>query len=326
MANNLTGDYEAVFQVSVRQINGLLATLHQNGATGSSVFPNFLHSEGNLRVGDVPKYLTYELTQFSDWVSNAVQSFYVAGGAPVTGADLVATAPPGLAPHFDAALKDIATSVTQVPSPGSVRGRAEAQISTPTISVPPGSSDKVVVSVEIRARFVPDLGSAALPEPIHGQLLSTYVVKPREIAGKRVLTVEVPTQDDQIVYKDLAGLNATQVAALLTHIRHSVRQQFKPKPVDLPADFEFFQFREMGGGKAIAMPVQLSAGPAPPALHTLTTLFLDPDTTDFAFAVSKEHVTTQFTPALDKLRRHQESFEVELPDYVPGPTPLTTLR
>ena len=30
MANNLTGDYEAVVQVSVRKINGILATMHQN--------------------------------------------------------------------------------------------------------------------------------------------------------------------------------------------------------------------------------------------------------------------------------------------------------
>src|SRR5688500_17460151 len=33
MANELTGEYEAVLQVSVRQVNGLLATLHQNGDT-----------------------------------------------------------------------------------------------------------------------------------------------------------------------------------------------------------------------------------------------------------------------------------------------------
>ena len=30
MANPLTGDYEAVVQIAIRQINGLLGTLHQN--------------------------------------------------------------------------------------------------------------------------------------------------------------------------------------------------------------------------------------------------------------------------------------------------------
>ena len=33
MANSLTGDYEAVLEIAIRQINGVLGTLHQNGAT-----------------------------------------------------------------------------------------------------------------------------------------------------------------------------------------------------------------------------------------------------------------------------------------------------
>jgi hypothetical protein len=30
MSNSLTGDYEAVLEVAIRQINGVLGTLHQN--------------------------------------------------------------------------------------------------------------------------------------------------------------------------------------------------------------------------------------------------------------------------------------------------------
>ena len=33
MANKLTGSYDAVAQISRRQINGLLSSLHQNGAS-----------------------------------------------------------------------------------------------------------------------------------------------------------------------------------------------------------------------------------------------------------------------------------------------------
>jgi hypothetical protein len=50
MASNLTGDYEAVVQVSTRQINGLLATLHQNGAQENA--PLKLVHSATLRVGD----------------------------------------------------------------------------------------------------------------------------------------------------------------------------------------------------------------------------------------------------------------------------------
>ena len=66
MANTLTGDYEAVLQVSVRQINGLLATSHQNGAKGSGLSPSFPHSVVNLRVGDLPKYLGVEVVEVGD--------------------------------------------------------------------------------------------------------------------------------------------------------------------------------------------------------------------------------------------------------------------
>jgi hypothetical protein len=43
MANVLTGDYEAVLQIAIRQINGLLGTLHQNGATQDAAL-KLLHS------------------------------------------------------------------------------------------------------------------------------------------------------------------------------------------------------------------------------------------------------------------------------------------
>ena len=65
MANNLTGDFEAVVQVSVRQINGLLATLHQNGASEDAPL-KLLHSVA-MRVGDVRKKPP-DVVVFGDWV------------------------------------------------------------------------------------------------------------------------------------------------------------------------------------------------------------------------------------------------------------------
>jgi peroxiredoxin len=321
MANNLTGDYEAVVQVSVRQINGLLATLHQNGAKGSGLSPSFPHSVANLRVGDLPKYLQFETLQFAEWLSGAVQSFQGSGGPSVTGAELAAKAPPGAAARFHAALEDIASAWTEVATPGSIRGRAEVQVSTPRIGPSPGSTSEVVVSVEIRARFIPDPGFSALPEPIHGEVQVTYQVRPRTFPdGKRVLTVEVPAQDNKIVFKDLAGLNAADVATLTARIRDAVRKEFKPAPVALPDDFQFFEFKEIGGGQALALPLQLSGAPAPPSgLASVTNPFLDANTTDFAIAVSREYVAAQFAPTLDELRQFRKDVVVEI-DFLPDPT------
>ncbi len=321
MANHLTGDYEAVVQVSVRQINGLLATLHQHGAKGSGLKPSFPHSVANLRLGDRPKYLEWEKVHFANWLGGAVQSFRASGAPAVTGAELAAKVPPGVTARFQAALEDIASTWTEAANPGSVRGRAEVQVSTPTISLAPGSVSEVIVSVRIRARFIPDPGFAGLPELIHGEVKVTYRVRPRTIGGKRVLIVEVPTEDSKIVYKDLAGRPA-DVAELTARVRTAIRKEFRPEEVELPADFQFSAFKEVGGGHVIALPVQLSGADAPPSgPASVTNAFLDADKTDFAIAVSKEYVKAQFAPLLDNLLHFKESFEAELPWYIPWPNP-----
>src|SRR5262249_53999064 len=155
----LTGEYEAVIEASVRQINGILATLHQNGAKDSHLTPNFPHSLGGLRVGDTPAFLQPATAQFSHWLSGTVQSLQGGGGPAVTGTELAAKAPPGVAARFESSLRDIASIFTEVVPGGAVRGRAEVQVSTPRLSLEPRTS-AVVISVEIRARFVPDGGSA----------------------------------------------------------------------------------------------------------------------------------------------------------------------
>ena len=62
MANKLTGSYDAVAQISRRQLNGLVASLHQNGASDQA--PLRLGHNGVLRIGD-PKPTTAELAPAS---------------------------------------------------------------------------------------------------------------------------------------------------------------------------------------------------------------------------------------------------------------------
>ena len=69
MANKLTGSYDAVALISRRQLNGLLASLHQNGASDQP--PLRLGHNGVLRVGD-PKPTKPELVRlrFRNWIRN----------------------------------------------------------------------------------------------------------------------------------------------------------------------------------------------------------------------------------------------------------------
>ena len=66
MSNPLTGDYEAALQIAIRQVNGLLGTLHQNGATQNAAL-QLLHSTP-LRIADqLPPPGTTGV--FADWVT-----------------------------------------------------------------------------------------------------------------------------------------------------------------------------------------------------------------------------------------------------------------
>ena len=71
---------------------------------------------------------------------------------------------------------------------GSVRGRAEVQISTPAISL---VRSEVIVHVYVRANYLPDHGTTPLPEPIHGEIRISYQLVPKTVNGKNVLAVEI---------------------------------------------------------------------------------------------------------------------------------------
>jgi hypothetical protein len=62
----MTGDFEAVVQLAVRQLNGVLGTLHQNGLTSTSAL-KLLHNL-HARVGD-PRRVPPDLTGFGDWAN-----------------------------------------------------------------------------------------------------------------------------------------------------------------------------------------------------------------------------------------------------------------
>jgi hypothetical protein len=99
MANKLTGSYDAVAQISRRQVNGLIASLHQNGASDQP--PLRLGHSAVLRVGD-PKRSAAELhrLRFRNWIRN----FQSAGGPSNLDdfrARLAVSAPPGTVTMFE---------------------------------------------------------------------------------------------------------------------------------------------------------------------------------------------------------------------------------
>ncbi len=257
MANNLTGDYDAVLLIRVIKINAILATLHQNGAD-EDASPTFLHSV-TTRVGDPPRIV----------------------GPP--------------------------------PSALKARGTARVQLSAPAISLPPGSTSEVTVHVHARAHYTGDPGTLALPEPVHGEVHATcsVTVKSLETFGsaKKILEVNLPQEDSKIQFHPAQGISLSPLdfAQLLALIRKVVREGFEPVNTELPDDFPFRQFKELGGGQVLALPISLTPGVEPPAqaLNTVTNKFLNDD---FSIAISKEFVERQLQPTIDRLLEFRRSF------------------
>jgi len=290
--NNLTGDHEAVLQLSVRQLNGILATLHQR-AMYPDASPTFPHS-GTIRVGDPPLLQGVEALRYGRWVMDTAKAMTMPAGASKTEVRtlLGGHAPPGLMPMFERAWTELDLSVAQPPPSGAVRGWADFQLANPTVSLPAGAVSEVTVHAWVRAIYRPDPGTAALPAPIHGEVRARYTVRPvMRAGGQRVLRARPSSDDAQIEFIPAAPLSAADTQTLLKHIRQALRTRFTPMDVELAPDFGFTEFKGLGAGAttAVALPFQLSSGTPPAgAMGGVSTHFLG--TSDVAIAVGKEYV------------------------------------
>jgi peroxiredoxin len=293
MANPLTGDYEAVVQLAIRQINGLLGTLHQNSATEDTAL-KVLHG-ATMRIGD-PRRRPPDVDVFGDWVIG-YQRASSGRGLHDLRAQLTSAAPPGAARMLaDAFVGFDRDWVIQLPPdpPDVVRGRAKLQVATITITVPDGSSSEVTVRAHVRARYYPDPGTSELPAPIHGEVSAGFDVRKVPSSSGTRLLIRPSSQDAKIQFIAApgTGLSAADENRIAAQVRKFLREGLRLLPVNLPADFPFADFKGLGSGQSqvIALPFQLS-GANPPAsgVQGLTQSFIG--SSGFAFAVSKEYVS-----------------------------------
>jgi peroxiredoxin len=317
MPNNLTGDYDAVVQVSIQQINGLLATLHQNGAA-KDVSPSFLHSMEKLSIGDPPLIFAESLVELNKWFGGTLQDLRVAGAPDVTPLELADKAPPGAAMMIRGYVEDLATARHEVIAPDAVRGVAQLQLSAPTISLAPGSSE-ASVELWVRAHYSPDPGSQAMPKPIHGEITIGYDVTSQLVNGKRMLDVRVSPQDSRIQFKPApgSGLTAAQDATLTAQIRRTLREKFEPTAVGVDNAFPFTEFVGVGmqpnstNALALALPFHASGTGSPGAIASVTNPFIG--LSEFAIALAREFIeNAQLKPFTDSLKGSAVTFKVSL--------------
>jgi len=289
MSNPLTGDYEGVVQIAIRQINGLLSTIHQNAAT-PDVPLKLLHS-AILRIGEPPGRPP-DVERFGDWLIQYRKTDPGRGLSDFR-AQLTARAPPGAARMLSDAFVGY-QSLVDLHLPSGVRGIGKLQVSSVTITLPEGSSSEVTVHARMRAHYYPDRGTPDMPAPIHGDVSTTFDVrKVRSTSGVRLL-IQPSSRDSAIQFITAPGtrLSAVDESRIAAEVRKIVRDGLVLLPVDLPRDFPFSDFKSVGSGSSqvIALPIQLSSA-SPPAdgLRSLAQSFIA--SSGFAFAVGKEYVS-----------------------------------
>jgi peroxiredoxin len=311
MANPLTGDFDAVVQIAVRQLNALLATLHQNGA-GSDTTLKLLHSV-SLRIGDPPPP-NPDLAEFADWVLE-VQHAGPAKPRAQLQAQLVSGAPPGVADRVlgSFAVFDPASLPELEVIP--VKGRADVQISNVRLGVESGATSEIAVHAELRARYRPDPGTTPLPEFIDGRVRAVFKVKRQTLFGKTRLFIQPSAVDQQIEFTGAAGsgLSSAEAAAVGAQIRKALREGLLLLPVDLPTGFAFSEFKGLTTefDAVLALPLQLSDRvPAPGAIAGVTQTVVGSH--GFAFAVSQEHVVRMIDVEAIKANLQARTFSLSI--------------
>jgi hypothetical protein len=316
MANKLTGPYDAVAQISRRQLNGLLASLHQNGASDQP--PLRLGHSGVLRVGD-PKPTAPELVRlrFRNWIRN----FQSAGGPSNLDdfrARLAVNAPPGAAKMIEEEFSKLTKGRPGRQPSKKPRGRVKLQLSSPTIILADGATSEATVLTDVRAHYDPDSGAgeiAAADHPLHGEVRAAFELSVLSSASGRKLSVRPSSKDSQIEFIAASGtgLTSAEVSRISGELRDIVREKFTPQPVDLPPEFPFSEFKVIGSGanQVIALPIQVSDSPLPTGrIQNLDENFAD--SSGFAFAASKEHVEDLLEPLFDAVSKAVRDFKREI--------------
>jgi peroxiredoxin len=311
MANALTGDYEAVLQVSIRQVNGLLATLHQNGdlPLKSPHLPHcvsFLLGDGLSGGG-----ASAGTAGLGPWIAGQ-KLWQDSGNLDIYRDHMVKVAAPGAAVRLSEAITAIQESFHDILRRDQLHGRADVQASAPEISLNLRSHTEVMAHVGIRAHYETAIGTAPLPDPIHGEVHITYdVTAETSSQGQRVLRVTPSEDDGKIYFTRHPGLSTTAAESdkISTELRKVARGKLEPLDLAISADFPFAAFK--GLGDAIALPMNLSGGvAASTGLVSITNEFIGGS--EYAIAVSKEHIAVLLNPLMDSVKASISSFSVRV--------------
>src|SRR6266446_50867 len=284
MSNTLTGDFDVVVQASLPAINRVLATQHQA--------ETFLHSF-TVRINDAPPILSLPLFEVAPQSTQGSASESIETSTQTTGTE-------GISP----AEQRFSGGTLQGRDFTGIRGFAEIQDSTPTITLPGDQNgSQVTIHYQIMVHFIAEPQSTPMPEFLHGELQATVDVAQVTSQVGNVFEIDFTRGDFTVnltpFFADppLSPLQNSQINQLIHNI---LSAEFQPVNAVLPGSIQLIEFKALPNvpQPAAALLLDLRADAPPnPDPGSVTRGLLNADD-QFAVAAGRDFVIATLKQAL----------------------------
>jgi peroxiredoxin len=290
MANNLTGDFDAVAEFSIFAADRVLAAMQR-----SERLPHSL----TLRVDDIPRHIF----PIPPVVVAAVDGF----GTPVANQNVVGKPNPwpGLLASTDAVYSGLrpvvnAGNVIAPITPSYFQGVAQLQFAPPTVEVPDASGSNLTVRLNIMSRYFPDRNTPPAAEFVRGDVLLTAAVNQVASQSGNIIAVNVNIGNAVNVsfnpQYSSSPLSAADLTGINLLIRNALQTNSLPSNSTLPESVKHLQFKTLLTPlSVIGVLMNLNDTQGNPA--SVNNVFLSA-TDDFGFAVGSDFIVQQFTQQL----------------------------
>jgi hypothetical protein len=297
MANVFTGDFDVVAECSMPAANRVLA-----GMQRVERFPHSmaLHIDDKQHLHPVVGTNPVAVELIDAFGDTTVNHRHIGPPGEIFGAAVGTSA---TLTGLDALLNGDFIGATEDPiTPSNLSGKAQLQVSPPTIEVADAAAGRIRIRMQLMARYFADPGTANLPEFFRGELqLTTSLTQTVSQVGN-VVEVDLKASSVGVVFVpswSSAPLSAQDVAALELAVRNALKTAVLPSNVSLPANITQVAFKTLSGAQsALAMALRLRPGSANPA--AVNNMFLSGGD-DFAIAVGAEYVQTVVQPIADAI-------------------------